>query len=97
MLEENKKKQSIIKKIDYILIAFQIIIAVALGVKLFTMGVVPIIYLILYTIIILILNIGTFFSTKEHSCNYFCNNICFDNNRSSVWINCNRKIRHDIK
>ena len=47
MLEENKKKQSIIKKIDYILIAFQIIIAVALGVKLFTMGVVPIIYLIL--------------------------------------------------
>lgn len=35
MLEENKKKQSIIKKIDYILIAFQIIIAVALGVKLF--------------------------------------------------------------
>ena len=48
MLEENKKKQSIIKKIDYILIAFQIIIAVALGVKLFTMGVVPIIYLILY-------------------------------------------------
>ena len=44
MLEENKKKQSIIKKIDYILIAFQIIIAVALGVKLFTMGVVPIIY-----------------------------------------------------
>ena len=65
MLEENKKKQSIIKKIDYILIAFQIIIAVALGVKLFTMGVVPIIYLILYTIIILILNIGTFFSTKK--------------------------------
>ena len=51
MLEKNKKKQSIIKKIDYILIAFQIIIAVALGVKLFTMGVVPIIYLILYTII----------------------------------------------
>lgn len=50
MLEKNKKKQSIIKKIDYILIAFQIIIAVALGVKLFTMGVVPIIYLILYTI-----------------------------------------------
>ena len=42
MLEKNKKKQSIIKKIDYILIAFQIIIAVALGVKLFTMGVVPI-------------------------------------------------------
>lgn len=33
----------------------------------------------------------------QHLCNYFCNNICFDNNRSSVWINCNRKIRHDIK
>lgn len=60
MLAKNNK-QKILKAIDYILIMVQIIVAAVLGVKLFAMGIVPTIYLILYTIIILIINVGTFF------------------------------------
>lgn len=64
MLAKNNK-QKILKAIDYILIMVQIIVAAVLGVKLFAMGIVPTIYLILYTVIILIINVGTFFSTKK--------------------------------
>ena len=38
-----------------------------------------------------------FFRLKEHSCNYFSIISVLITMESSVWINCNRKIRHDIK
>lgn len=63
--KENKKTSRIIQGIDIFCIVVQVIVAIVLGVKLISMGILPTAYVVIYLVVIALLNVGVAFASRR--------------------------------